>query len=91
MYLYSLGNFGEVVNVELGMDRTVSLLWMSHHGLKLVSCLQVIFSCESNLKLVPSLQVNLPKGYGYVEFKARVDAEKAQLFMDGVGFSAMLE
>ncbi|TQD89906.1 hypothetical protein C1H46_024537 [Malus baccata] len=42
-------NFGEVVNVELAMDRTV----------------------------------NLPKGFGYVEFKIRADAEKAQLYMDG--------
>lgn len=30
-------------------------------------------------------QVNLPKGFGYVEFKTRVDAEKALLYMDGVG------
>jgi hypothetical protein len=29
-------------------------------------------------------QVNLPKGFGYVEFKTRVDAEKAQSQMDGV-------
>lgn len=29
-------------------------------------------------------QVNLPRGSAYVEFKARADAEKAQLFMDGV-------
>ncbi|KAL2937778.1 Serine/arginine-rich splicing factor SR45 [Bienertia sinuspersici] len=43
-------NFGDVVNVELAMDRVV----------------------------------NLPKGYAYVEFKTRADAEKAQLFMDGV-------
>ncbi|KAL6007556.1 hypothetical protein ACLOJK_033054 [Asimina triloba] len=42
-------NFGEVVNVELTMDRTV----------------------------------NLPRGYGYVEFKMRADAEKALLYMDG--------
>lgn len=28
--------------------------------------------------------MNLPKGYGYVEFKTRADAEKAQLYMDGV-------
>ncbi|XP_043807305.1 RNA-binding protein CP29B, chloroplastic [Manihot esculenta] len=27
--------------------------------------------------------VNLPKGYGYVEFKARADAEKALIYMDG--------
>lgn len=44
----------------------------------------------NNVKFVSRLQVNLPKGYGYVEFKTRVDAEKAQLYMDGVGFSAML-
>jgi RNA-binding protein with serine-rich domain 1 len=43
------GNFGEVVNVELSMDRLV----------------------------------NLPRGYGYVEFKKRADAEKALLYMDG--------
>lgn len=28
--------------------------------------------------------MNLPKGYGYVEFKTRVDAEKALAHMDGV-------
>lgn len=38
------------------------------------------------MKLASCLQVNIPRGYGYVEFKTRVDAEKAQLFMDGVGF-----
>uniref|UniRef100_A0A0D9VAI8 RRM domain-containing protein n=1 Tax=Leersia perrieri TaxID=77586 RepID=A0A0D9VAI8_9ORYZ len=43
------GNFGEVVNVELSMDR----------------------------------MVNLPRGYGYIEFKKRTDAEKALLYMDG--------
>ncbi|WOL14260.1 serine/arginine-rich splicing factor SR45-like isoform X4 [Canna indica] len=43
------GNFGEIVNVELAIDRLV----------------------------------NLPRGYGYVEFKKRVDAEKALLHMDG--------
>ncbi|TXG66540.1 hypothetical protein EZV62_007815 [Acer yangbiense] len=42
-------NFGEVVNVELVMDRAV----------------------------------NLPRGSGYVQFKTRADAEKAQLYMDG--------
>lgn len=31
--------------------------------------------------------MNLPKGYGYVEFKTRADAEKAQLYMDGVRFT----
>jgi len=43
MYLYSLGVYGEIVDVMLPMDDNVSLLWMSHHGLKLVSCLKVIF------------------------------------------------
>ncbi|KAK9204507.1 hypothetical protein WN943_014769 [Citrus x changshan-huyou] len=42
-------NFGEVVDVELVMDRAV----------------------------------NLPRGSGYVRFKTRADAEKAQLYMDG--------
>uniref|UniRef100_A0A452XJX9 RRM domain-containing protein n=1 Tax=Aegilops tauschii subsp. strangulata TaxID=200361 RepID=A0A452XJX9_AEGTS len=42
-------NYGEVVNVELSMDKAV----------------------------------NLPRGYGYVEFKMRADAEKALLYMDG--------
>ncbi|EEC78362.1 hypothetical protein OsI_18120 [Oryza sativa Indica Group] len=42
-------NYGEVVNVELSMDRVV----------------------------------NLPRGYGYVEFKNRADAEKALLYLDG--------
>uniref|UniRef100_A0A0E0JTV9 RRM domain-containing protein n=1 Tax=Oryza punctata TaxID=4537 RepID=A0A0E0JTV9_ORYPU len=27
--------------------------------------------------------VNLPRGYGYIEFKKRTDAEKALLYMDG--------
>ncbi|VVA95824.1 unnamed protein product [Arabis nemorensis] len=43
------GNFGEIIHVELAIDRAV----------------------------------NLPRGYAYVEFKARADAEKAQLYMDG--------
>ncbi|KAL0695659.1 hypothetical protein Bca4012_062839 [Brassica carinata] len=46
---YYIDNFGEVVDVELAMDRAV----------------------------------NRPKRYAYVEFKARTDAEKAQLAMDG--------
>ena len=33
------------------------------------------------------LQVNISKGSGYVEFKNRTDAEKAQLYMDGVWIS----
>jgi RNA-binding protein with serine-rich domain 1 len=41
--------YGEVVHVELAMDRTV----------------------------------NLPKGFGYVEFRTRAEAEKAQEYMDG--------
>jgi hypothetical protein len=41
--LYSLGVYGEIVDVMLPMDDNVSLLWMSHHSLKLVSCLKVIF------------------------------------------------
>jgi len=32
-----------------------------------------------------TFQVNLPKGYGYVHFKTRGEAEKALLYMDGVG------
>ncbi|XP_062153422.1 serine/arginine-rich splicing factor SR45-like isoform X2 [Alnus glutinosa] len=47
VFLYSLGIFGEVVNVELPMD-------------------------HSN---------NLPKGYGYVEFKEKEDAEMTKLYM----------
>jgi RNA-binding protein with serine-rich domain 1 len=30
------------------------------------------------------IQVNLPKGFGYVEFRTRAEAEKAQEYMDGV-------
>jgi hypothetical protein len=37
--LYSVGVFGKVVNVELPMDHSVSLLLMLDHFLKLVSCL----------------------------------------------------
>jgi len=43
------------------------------------------------LKLVLCLQNNLPKGYGYVEFKAEEDAKMAKLYLHGVCFSAMLE
>ena len=78
--MYSVGNYGEVVNVELAMDRAVSsfidvISWSWGH-----------LARYRDLKLVSCLQVNIPRGYGYVEFKTRVDAEKAQLFMDGVGF-----
>lgn len=39
---------------------------------------------RKKLIVVTVLQVNLPRGYGYVEFKTRADAEKALLYMDGV-------
>jgi hypothetical protein len=42
MYLHSLGVYGKIIDVALPMDDNVSLLWMSCHGLKLVSCLKVI-------------------------------------------------
>lgn len=35
-------------------------------------------------------QVNLPKGFGYVEFKTRADAEKAQRHMDGVSITVSM-
>lgn len=38
-----------------------------------------------------NFQVNLPRGSGYVRFKTRADAEKAQLYMDGVGLSKIWE
>jgi len=37
-----------------------------------------------NVELSMDRLVNLPRGYGYVEFKKRADAEKALLYMDGV-------
>ncbi|KAL0300995.1 UNVERIFIED_CONTAM: Serine/arginine-rich splicing factor [Sesamum radiatum] len=36
-----------------------------------------------NVRLAIDHVVNLPKGFAYVEFKNRADAEKAQLYMDG--------
>ncbi|KAL6201896.1 hypothetical protein ACLB2K_025608 [Fragaria x ananassa] len=36
-----------------------------------------------NVELAMDHSVNLPKGFGYVEFKMRADAEKALLHMDG--------
>ncbi|KAL2245131.1 UNVERIFIED_CONTAM: Serine/arginine-rich splicing factor SR45 [Sesamum indicum] len=36
-----------------------------------------------NVRLAIDHVVNLPKGFAYVEFKSRADAEKAQLYMDG--------
>lgn len=51
--------------------------------LHLVLLLRAILpSCLCKLNV--DLQVNLPKGSGYVEFKMRADAEKAQAYMDGV-------
>ncbi|CAI5465807.1 unnamed protein product [Closterium sp. Yama58-4] len=38
----------------------------------------------SKVEIAMDRVVNLPKGYGYVEFKKRADAEKARLHMDGV-------
>ncbi|CAI5485112.1 unnamed protein product [Closterium sp. Yama58-4] len=37
----------------------------------------------SKVEIAMDRVVNLPKGYGYVEFKKRADAEKARLHMDG--------
>ncbi|KAG6405183.1 hypothetical protein SASPL_132769 [Salvia splendens] len=36
-----------------------------------------------HVRLAMDHVVNLPKGFAYVEFKIRADAEKAQLYMDG--------
>ncbi|KAG6407342.1 hypothetical protein SASPL_130331 [Salvia splendens] len=36
-----------------------------------------------NVRVAMDHVVNLPKGFAYVEFKIRADAEKAQLYMDG--------
>ncbi|GFQ04901.1 serine/arginine-rich splicing factor sr45 [Phtheirospermum japonicum] len=36
-----------------------------------------------NVRLAIDHVVNIPKGFAYVEFKNRADAEKAQLYMDG--------
>ncbi|KAH9604956.1 hypothetical protein KSS87_017064 [Heliosperma pusillum] len=36
----------------------------------------------ANVELVMDRTVNLPKGYGYVEFKTRADAEEALLYMN---------
>ncbi|CAM9426954.1 unnamed protein product, partial [Heterosigma akashiwo] len=48
--------------------------------------LEEIFSTygqTSKVELVVDKRVNLPKGYAFVEFKNREDAEQAQLCMDG--------
>lgn len=77
-YSYIAGNFGEVVHVRLAMDHTVctrTALSFTAQSHSFLSCL-----CKLNV----DLQVNLPKGSGYVEFKMRADAEKAQAYMDGV-------
>ncbi|KAM3202505.1 hypothetical protein P3L10_030129 [Capsicum annuum] len=39
-----------------------------------------------HMQLTINQVVNLLKGFTYVEFKTRIDAEKAQLHMDGVWF-----
>lgn len=45
-----------------------------------------LFLLEKYKIIVCYMQANLPKGSGYVEFKTRADAEKAQAYMDGVWF-----
>ena len=37
------------------------------------------------VELAMDKQVDLPKGFGYVEYQTRAEAEKAQQHMDGVG------
>ncbi|KAJ8630709.1 hypothetical protein MRB53_024032 [Persea americana] len=41
------------------------------------------FGVVVNVELSVDVAVNIPRGYGYVEFKTRADAEKALLYMDG--------
>jgi hypothetical protein len=93
MYLYSLGVYGNIIDVALPMDDNVSLLCMSCHGLKLVSCLKVIFFLgKSHLKHVLCLQGGIIlQGVAFVTFKNNTDARITQLCMNNVGFSAMLE
>lgn len=68
-----------MVNVRLAMDHVVSFLF-----LVLILCLVLSTSYTFSNFDIFYLQVNLPKGFAYVEFKIRADAEKAQLHMDGV-------
>jgi hypothetical protein len=92
MYLYSLGVYGEIVDVTLPMDDNVSLLWMSRHGLKFISCLKVIFVLgRSHLKHVLCLQGIISKGFAFVKFNNNTNARITQLCMNNVGFSGMLE
>ena len=97
-----LGNFGEVVNVELSMDRVVSLqachfikfscswsiLFLSNHT-AVQTLFTGFFSSLMSSTLVDLLKVQLPKGYGYVEFKTRSDAEKTLIHMNGVSFAEL--
>lgn len=80
-FMVILDNFGEVVDVELAMDRAVSCQFA--FSLLFLALLVKIFVHN----FFTHLQVNRPKRYAYVEFKARTDAEKAQLAMDGVRLS----
>lgn len=63
-----------MVNVELAMDRLVSN--------ELVSFLHLEGASPDTY--FSYLKVNLPRGYGYIEFKKKADAEKALLYMNGV-------
>mmetsp|Transcript_17239 Transcript_17239/g.25548 ORF Transcript_17239/g.25548 Transcript_17239/m.25548 type:complete len:352 (-) Transcript_17239:161-1216(-) len=48
--------------------------------------LEEIFGCYGSIakvELAVDKKVNLPKGYGFVEFNSRNDAEQAQLYLDG--------
>lgn len=63
------------------MDRTVSL-----HILGVIALEEFSVMWYFDFFFCYHFQVNLPKGYGYVQFKTRGDAEKALLYMDGVGF-----
>src|SRR5262249_39404188 len=42
-----------------------------------------------NVELQWDRRANLPKGSAYVEYSLRSDAEKAQIFMDGVSISLL--
>eukprot|EP00268_Persea_americana_P052376 TRINITY_DN5859_c1_g1_i8.p1 TRINITY_DN5859_c1_g1~~TRINITY_DN5859_c1_g1_i8.p1 ORF type:complete len:233 (-),score=45.30 TRINITY_DN5859_c1_g1_i8:586-1284(-) len=48
------------------------------------------FGVVVNVELSVDRTVNIPRGYGYVEFKTRADAEKALLYMDGAQIVGML-
>lgn len=63
------------------MDRTVSIRWLFRSGWGIKASFILVLT---SMNTVMCLQVNIPRGYGYVEFKMRADAEKALLYMDGV-------